>query len=499
MSARSLSLPLYKVPIGSSLLPFLYHTRTIQSPAKCCLKAQRSFHATHGRQKKSAIPFEHDLEDHVAGYDQIVHGNKPDYDPSRPPRPSTITASEKAVFERISRQLAADATETATKEKDPLDDDLEDEQSTTGDPYGDLNAIFDDALQKLRQSSQQDDVDNSSMQDARLDALPKDYQTAVTAYKNKSGAKRLDLSVLRYGEDFEAIQQSVVDHKRKVLGLLDGAGSDTQIWRVLNTEVFTLIKRHDSLKKEAEARETAKKPKRKKGRLPKAEREAVAAAEQKQSLRATKKTTQEAKTEAILTSNYGDYCLAAMRHLRRGYPTSPYCMNLLPTIKRLGPISHVLAASVDLYNEALFLLWKEYSDLHGMADLIVEMGNQGLPSNEVTLRIVRMVRNAKRFARAQDKPMKGWWDLHPAQEGYRRLEALAKTLRRELFQAQVRKSVEEMESRNKVEAGRLLDRGGVSRGNAVKERGRRVERARADEATFLDGGLGHSPSQRAEI
>ncbi|KAL9008657.1 MAG: hypothetical protein Q9173_006237 [Seirophora scorigena] len=476
----------------------------MESPAKCCLKAQRSFHATHRRQR-SAIPFEHELEDQrpdrnrgSAGYDRIVHGNEADYDPSRPPRPSTITASEKAVFERISRQISADATKNATNEEDPLDDRLEDEQSTTGDAYGDLNAIFDDALRKLRQDGQQDDVNIHHMREPRLDALPKEYQTAVDAYKNKSGSKRLDLSILRYGEDFEAIQQSVVDHKRKVLALLDGASSDMQIWRVLNTEVFTLIKQHDSLKKEAEAREIAKKPKRKKGRRPKAEHEAVAAAEQKQTLRASEKTTQEAKIEAILSSNYGDYCLAAMRHLRRGYPTSPYCMNLLPTIKRLGPISHVLAASVDLYNEALFLLWKEYSDLHGMADLIIEMGNQGLPSNEVTLRIVRMVRNAKYFARAEDKPMKGWWDLHPVQEGYRRLEALAKIMRREIFQAQVSKSVEEMESRNKVEEGRLLDRGGVSRSNAVTERERRMERARADEAAFSDGGLVHSPSLRAE-
>ncbi|KAL8966460.1 MAG: hypothetical protein Q9197_005965 [Variospora fuerteventurae] len=501
MSGRSFSLPLYRAPLGSSLLPFLYQTRTIQSQTRCFLKAHRSFHTTNGWQR-SAIPFEHELvnqkpdrSQESARYNQLIKGGEGDYDPSRPPRTSTITASEKAVFDRILKEISADATKKAAQEEDPLEDEDEDERPAQGDAYGDLNAIFDDALRKLRLDSQQNDVDNY-MRAPRLDALPREHQTAVGAYANKSGAKHLDLSILRFGEDFEAIQQSVVDHKRKVLALLDDAGTDRQIWRVLDTEVFTLIKQYDGLKKESEAREYAKKPKRKKGRLSKIEQEAAAAAEQKQSLRPTEKTTQEAKIEAILSSNYSDYCLAAMRDLRRGYPTSPYCMNLLPTIKRLGPISHVLAASVDLYNEILFLLWKEYSDLHGMADLIIEMGNQGLPSNEVTMRILRMVRNAKFFAFAEDRPMKSWWDLHPVQEGYRRLSALAKAMHREIFQAQVRRSVEEMEARNKIEERRLLDCG-VLRGNALMDRERRADSTVADEATISDGGLGHSPSSRA--
>lgn len=488
MSARSLSLSLHKVPVHSSLLPFLYQTRTIQSPAKWSSRAQRSFHTSHIRQR-DAIPFESELRDQQPDLSNRSPSSSsfqhnplnpfpgdpfPEDDSPQPPRASTITASEQAVFNRIFKEISADASKKAAREEDPLDDDFEAELPTTGDAYDDLDAIFDDALRKFRQDSQHDF--DSRVEEARLDGPSKNYVTAITVVKDK--LKRLELSKLRLGEGHEAIQAAVADHRRRVLVMLRGARSDMAIWDVLDTEVFTLIRQYDDLKKKAEERENAKKPKRKRGRLSKTDLEAASAAEQKQSLRATQKTSQEAETEAVLSSNYGDCCLAAMRRLRRAYPTSPYCMNLLPTIKRLGPISHVLATSVDLYNEILFLQWREYSDLHGMADLIIEMGNQGLEGNEVSLRILKMVRNARLFAFGEDKPMKRWWNLYPVDEGYKRLKILAREMNHEILQARVRRSVEEMELRNGSDEGSLLDPG------------RRVKRSLADEATILDGGFG---------
>ncbi|KAI4126210.1 MAG: hypothetical protein LQ338_003868 [Usnochroma carphineum] len=505
MNTRSLCLPLHKAPIGGTLLSFLYQTRTIQTPARRLSRVQRSFHTSHRRQR-DAIPFEDGIDvqqpDHT---NRFFSKRTPQYTPHdpfaeddspRPPRAITITATEKAVFDRIFQEISADASKKAAKAEDPLDDEFEDDVPAKGDAYGDLNAIFDDALRKLRLDSQK--MVGFHDEEARLGALPKNYSTAIKQSEYRGVIKRLDMSIVQEGEDYEAIQQSVLDHRHKVLGMLYNAGSDMDIWRVLDTEVFTLIKKYDSLKKEAEVSEKSKKHKGKRVRLAKTDQGAAAAGEKPQSLRAAKKTTKEAEVEAILSSSYGDYCLAAMRRLRHKYPTSPYCMNLLPKIKRLGPISHVLAASVELYNEMLFLRWKEYSDLHGMADLIIEMGNQGLESNEVTLRILKMVRNAKLFAVAEDRPMRKWWTLYPVQEGYRRLKTLARNMQREIMQVRVNRSVEEMESRNGTNLDIPLNALEDREGEAVTESERRMERSTADGATILKGGLGDSPSQRAE-
>lgn len=371
-----------------------------------------------------------------------------DYDASRPPRASTITASEKAVFDRIFKEISADASKKAAKEEDPLEDELEEDQPTKSDAYSNLNAIFDAAIKALGQDSQRLSGDHSDA--PQPVALPRNYETAIGNAVKLGGAvsgavKRPDFAV-RLDEEVKALQMAVFEHRRKVLRMLRDARSDIEIWHVLESEVFSLIEQHDSLRKRAEKQEKAAKPKRGRGRPSKVNREASAATEQDPGLGAAKKTTQELEIEAILSSNYGDYCLAAMRHLRRRYPISPCCMTLLPNIKRLGPISHVLGASVDLYNEILFLLWKEYSDLHGMADLITEMGNQGLESNRLTLWILKMVRNAKSSAITEDKPMKKWWDLYLIDEGYKRLTVLARAVNREIVRAQVKRSIEKMES-----------------------------------------------------
>lgn len=141
-----------------------------------------------------------------------------------------------------------------------------------------------------------------------------------------------------------------------------------------------------------------------------------------------------------------------MRRLRRTFPTSPYCMNMLPTVKRLGSISHVLAASVELYNEILFLQWKEYSDLHGMADLILEMGDQGIEGDEVTLKILTMVQYARRTAKLENRTMRLWWDLKPVETGWQRVSGAAKKVRHEIAQARTRKQLEESEVKNRTDA-----------------------------------------------
>lgn len=77
--------------------------------------------------------------------------------------------------------------------------------------------------------------------------------------------------------------------------------------------------------------------------------------------------------------------------LAQHYPTSLILPSILPHIKSLGPISHVLGASTELYNELLRVRWRVYSDLSGMNDLLVDMQNSGVGFNEETLRIIKDV------------------------------------------------------------------------------------------------------------
>ena len=286
--------------------------------------------------------------------------------------------------------------------------------------------------------------------------------------------------------------------------MFEEARTDAEIWTILETEVFSLIERYNIEKqKKEEALEAAKKPNRKKGRLSKAENvvkavEAASPGTRAQEIKAKATTKDEATLHALLSSNYAIYCLAALRELRRHFPTSPYTMNVMPAIKRLGPISHVLAASTDLYNELLFLKWKEYGDLHGLVDLMEEMGNQGIEGNEVTLELVKMVHRQR--SRPAEEGQKLWWGLSPVKEAWARLSDLAGKVEGEVMAAQVRRATEERE---------LEEALGQRRQNMRREAEKVLEqerqnKERADEGTASEVTLGDklfkSPSfQNAKV
>ncbi|KAL8930374.1 MAG: hypothetical protein Q9172_000083 [Xanthocarpia lactea] len=440
-----------------------------------------------------AIPFEEDTDargnddqirhlDEESSADDLFATSSAD-SPSRPLRNSTITTTEKAIFERIFKEISDDASKKAAQEDNPLENSFEEDEPLHGDAYSDLNAIFDRAIWKTERAIQQSPRAGADRK--HPDQFSRNFITALDAVGATHKAHRI--AIARIGEIDKNIQASVAENNRRVMKKISEAKTDMEIWNVLETDVFTLIKQYESQRKDREEQDKPKKRKRG-GSLSKADVEAAAAKEKKQSLQAREKSFQQAETEAILSSNYGDYCLAVMRTLRRTYPASPYLMNLLPTIKRLGPISHVLAGSVDLYNEILFLLWSQYSDLHGMADLITEMGNQGIESNEITLRILKMVNSARSRAYREETPMKLWWELSPVDAGWTRVRKIADKVYVEIQQAKTRRAMEgDMASGRDVEGEMEVET--VRSQEETSEDELRVKRAIADGATVMNGGL----------
>ncbi|KAI4245768.1 MAG: hypothetical protein L6R40_002296 [Gallowayella cf. fulva] len=368
-------------------------------------------------------------------------------DSNRSLRNSTMTASEKAVFERIFKQISDDASKEAAKEENPFESEFDDDEPSQGDAYSDLSAIFDLAIQ--RSEMMKKDSSKSDAGRKHPDYRTRHFMTAVEAVAG-TGNGSIWKPIRRSDDDYKKIETAIVENNRMVLNKIYEARTDTEIWHVMETEVFSLIaqyENHQSKKSEEQDRGRSRegKPKQRTGGPQKADKEAAAAAEKHPSLQARKLNLHEAEIQGILSSNYGDYCLAAMRKLRRLYPTSPYPMNILPKVKSLGSISHVLASSVDLYNEVLFLLWSEYSDLHAMADLIIEMGNQGIESNTTTLEILKMVLRAKKQALRgkRDNPTRLWWSLFPVETGWKRVVEVANKVRHDFVQAKARRAMME--------------------------------------------------------
>ncbi|CAF9907220.1 MAG: hypothetical protein ALECFALPRED_003274 [Alectoria fallacina] len=366
-------------------------------------------------------------------------------------RPSTVTASEQAVFNKIIKDVSQSTT------PEPDDEDLLDQDELTSgyDPNVDLNSIFEDAIRQLRTQEEQAEkgalrslLFSTMPRQRAIDTLVSDREQSLSGRVFKRPitlANGTSLGVeVETEEERARLEVACDDHRTLVMCMLDSANSDVEIWRVLEEEVFSLITHLDEHTKIVER--AGKEKVLHAAKVRKAEAKGKDLADVKlEKGDLTKKEMSRIKLTrttaipinnllAILHRNYAEYCLHALRLLRRNYPTSFYAPHILSTIKRRGPISHVLGVSTDIYNEILFLEWTQYSDLHGVADTIEEMLNQGIESNEVTVALIKGISKQRWMGRRQlsGPVVKEWWAMRGTVEAWRRVLGLFERILSEL-------------------------------------------------------------------
>lgn len=456
---------------SSSLLPFLYQTRTLLLEPET---ARRLYVAkNHVNNHDRCRPMSNSTS---RGQDYADKGRHPNTEPivfvdthhrripdtlshiepqrqNGPSRPSTVTASEQAVFDK----LLKDVSEPTTQEPDDEDIIDQDESISEYNPNVDLNGIFEDAIKQLRRQEEE-----AAKSDAKklflagmpgqraIDTLVSDREQALGGRVFKRPLKLNNGTTLgnevETEEERTRLEVACDDHRTLVMGMLDNANSDVEIWQVLEKEVFSLITHLDQHIKLVERAKKEKALHAAKVRKAEAEGKDLADVklEKGDLTRQELSSVQLTHTKAIpvdnllsiLHRNYAEYCLHALRLLRRKYPTSFYAPHILSTIKQRGPISYVLGVSTDIYNETLFLEWTQYSDLHGMADMIEEMLNQGIESNEVTIALIKGIAKQRRMGKQGflGPVVKEWWSMRGTLEGWSRLRNLFERIMSELAQ-----------------------------------------------------------------
>lgn len=427
LSSRCLSIP------SSTLLPFLYQTPTLQhyvygqsqrniQPAR---RSQRRFSVTaHRRADHDAIPFERPPDSTLDTTDSSS------FNPAlrslskfTKSQDTTITNSEKAVFDRIFKDIASASAVQRDESQNEADPEV-------GAYFEDLDQIFDDAISshermeaaEVRASTEQFNYPRHPLLENMpgLGSLsqqlppPKDW-----GRPGRIGSELIsDLSTAHH------------QHRAKVFGMFEAAQTDVEVWRVLETEVFALVHELDARMKELGKAAKNKKSKSTKAGLPSSRAPPKVGRPSKKSLLAAEldeanspKALPPTVLLSILTKEYPLYLVACCRLLRRSFPLSPYPLAILSHVKRLGSLSYVLGASANLYNETLYLLWVTKNDLHGMADLLQEMRNQGVESNDVTVAFLKAVQRRRRYELSGQNGVwrQKWWGMGPVEEGWGRL------------------------------------------------------------------------------
>lgn len=161
----------------------------------------------------------------------------------------------------------------------------------------------------------------------------------------------------------------------RIRNLMTAAQTDTELWDIMESEVFTLVKR---LGLESELQLRA--PKAKRGRKPKGTQES--------------KTTEQAKL--LNPETYGPVypmlLFEGVHLFNTKFPRpSPYIFHVLPRIKDLGLMSYVLGVSTSFYNQLMSIVWERYGDAAGVLNLMEEMRHAGLYFDQQTQKLLRNI------------------------------------------------------------------------------------------------------------
>lgn len=343
----------------STLLPFLYQTRTLQRAIRSPLLV-RAFHATAPRQHPRKPPSSR------GGDDSVPFEFAPDQGSLAATRakrgPSTITESERRVFDEIFGSLSQRQKQLGV----PLVPDLEPQprafgqepEEGVGEQEMNRERILEMYPPALRRAAEialglQAEEDGEDFMDAHAGGI-----LAETA-EDAEEAKRI--------EDLRAAERASLfalhkEEKARIQTLMQSCTTDVALWQVLEDHVFSMVERLG-----ISAHNTPK--------------------------RREKKSKKKAQTTALSMERYGPlysvHLLSALRHLDRGFATpSPLALNVLPRILELGMASYVLGVSTRFYNEVMSIYWYRYGDVASVMRLLKEMERAGLSGDGQTLRIV---------------------------------------------------------------------------------------------------------------
>ncbi|KFY29622.1 hypothetical protein V494_08602 [Pseudogymnoascus sp. VKM F-4513 (FW-928)] len=349
---------------------------------------------------KSYDPFEED--DVFSEYDA-----EPDFTiPSaRRPGESTITLEERDTFQSIFSDIYARSQNTKPQPQSLVDLSEVNKENAREK----LHSIMEEAV-RLPQNT----LFTSQPREKNLDTL-KQYPIALRAV----AARALGLEG-KPTRTNEPPQEKPVDkykefrqqEQERVEAAMRAAPTDIALWAVMEKEVFSLIPRLGLEERKAPA---AAAPPKKRGS--KASRKKVVET-------TTEETTGVTPAPEPLDINlyfplYSSYLLYGLRLLHHSFAKhSPLACNVLPRIKSLGLVSHVLGGTTALYNELLRIYWFQYDDFSGVIRLLEEMEESGLELDEETLGVVTDIQQMQarylfsREQKAQRTPIHLLWTMN---------------------------------------------------------------------------------------
>ncbi|KAL7926967.1 hypothetical protein ACQKWADRAFT_279149 [Trichoderma austrokoningii] len=363
--------------MSSTMLPFLYQTRTLQRAAKgpfVTLASARLMHSTRRPKqlRDNSIPFQWESRE-----DQELEGGAPE-------QVSTITPSEAQIFKKIFSEIAQGKMPPVKNRTSAQQQNLADEPAIGGerDSSGSARAL----VEKVR---------ISEFREKFLGRYPKSLQNAAQVALGLYEVKPQDSEP---GQKAQMIELDGADeatwaerkerelargHEReRVESLMRLCKTDAELWSVLEKEVF-------SLPEKLHIAQTKRPAKGKK----KVSRQSSALVEDAEASLEMASQDEE-RVMDIHGPLYSHFLSTALHLLNSAFARpSPYIFQILPRIKELGLPSFVLGVSTSFYSKLAEIHWHRFGDANSALDMLEEMNYAGLFANKESNGLLSQVRN----------------------------------------------------------------------------------------------------------
>lgn len=172
------------------------------------------------------------------------------------------------------------------------------------------------------------------------------------------------------------------EERTRVEGLMNRCTTDTELWNLMECEVFSLPERlgitQDTKKAMAERTKRKTTPKKR---------------EEESAVDAT-----DAKSDKRLMDIHGRLYPHFINNGLKLFDakfarSSPYAFKILPRVKELGLPSYVLGVSTPFYSKLASIYWNRFGDSNSALNTLQEMLSSGLYANEESKEVVDTVRN----------------------------------------------------------------------------------------------------------
>lgn len=368
--------------MSSTMLPFLYQTRTLQRAAKgplAALTSARLMHTTR-RPKKlrdNSIPFQWDSKE-----DQELEGGNSE-------QASTITPSEAQIFKKIFSEIA-EGKMPPVKSRTPAQQNLTDAPAVSGerDSSGSARAL----AEKVR---------ISEFREKFLGRYPKSLQNAaqvalglyeVKPQDSESGekAQMIELDGADEATWAERTERELARSQEceRVESLMKQCKTDAELWSVVEKEVFSLPERLHI----AQTKRAAKGKKKARQSSALVEDAEVSLYQDQSALEMA--SQDEERVMDIHGPLYSRFLSTALDLFNSAFARpSPYIFQILPRIKELGLPSFVLGVSTPFYSKLAEIHWQRFGDANSALDMLEEMNSAGLFANKDANSLLSQLRN----------------------------------------------------------------------------------------------------------